>query len=629
MKKFRNLFCFSVFFLFSHILTTPLFFLSLFPTPTLLRPQVLLCPEKAHPHDNKEKAALGYGASVDVWALGVLAYELVTGRPPFEQETRQETCECIARKRPRFPSGIVSEGLKSYATSSLAKSALKRPSAAAMRRHAWVLRFAPLPAPTPSLLAAGVPSSSSSSMAAMFQQQRFQQQQMQQMQQHGQFRAQHYSLPQSGAASLDGPGGNAAAAASAAAEEEAARFSSAAAASAAASTAATNAFAASQQQQILLLQQQQIQQTQIQQQQMQAQHHHFNSSGGGNRNANGGTMSPDSVAASVLAWAGQSVKTLGRKLMGSPPNSNGIAGGSESHRHRGSSNGNHLSAPEAGLSSTPPRPTASAAATPVAGGGAGAAGRPPRPPGAAVASAFSNQQQQQQTLHAQSSWGAVGGSGGGGALSSPMAGEGIKAFFTSAQQQQQAPASPAAAMMMPPPPSPYAAGASPAPISAAPGTFASQSRWHATRARSGRILESPSRAGAAGAASALNGGSATGSGSGSPGGARGLAAWRARRAGSLIPAASSGSLDANGAASGAVARATAAAAAAWPNTGDIVMVESSPSPSPSEKRGGAGAAGAVPRLPSSAAAVVKRSLNLPLQQAAAGARAAPGQQQQR
>lgn len=564
---------------------------------TSTAPQVLLCPEKAHPHDNKEKAALGYGASVDVWALGVLAYELVTGRPPFEQETRQETCECIARKRPRFPAGVASEGLKSYATSSLAKSASKRPSAAAMRRHAWVLRFAPLPTPTPSLLAAGVPSvSSSSSMAAMFhqQQQRFQQQQMQHIQQ-------QHRLPPSGADSLDGPGGDA----SAAAEEEAARFSSAAAASAAASAAATNAFAASQQQQ------------QQMQQQMQAQHH-YNTNGNGN-------LSPDSVAASVLAWAGQSVKTLGRKLMGSPPNNGprGAAGGRGGSAGRSHPHQQLLSAPEAGLSSTPPRPTDSAAATPVAGGG----GRPPRAPGAAAAVPshhhYHQQQTHQQPLYAQSSWGAVGGGG------SPMAGEGIKAFVTAQHAtaaQQQAPASPAAAMA-PPPPSPYAAGASPATVSA---TLASTSlRWHATRARSGRILESPSRAGAGGFSAALsnNANATSSSGSGSPGGARGLAAWRARRAGYLIPAVSSGSLEANGAAWNAVARVATAAAPQPNDDSDVIMIESRPSPSPGEKVGASAVGG--PRLPSSAAAVAKRSLNLPLQRAAAGAAGAraSGQQQ--
>jgi serine/threonine protein kinase len=57
--------------------------------------QVLMCPEKSHPQENKERALLAYGAGVDAWAAGVLAYELVVGHPPFERETRSDTVEQI------------------------------------------------------------------------------------------------------------------------------------------------------------------------------------------------------------------------------------------------------------------------------------------------------------------------------------------------------------------------------------------------------------------------------------------------------------------------------------------------------------------------------------------------------
>lgn len=52
------------------------------PTGTLdyMAPEVLRCPLKRHPTDNKDRTDLHYGSAVDTWAVGVLAYELLTGR---------------------------------------------------------------------------------------------------------------------------------------------------------------------------------------------------------------------------------------------------------------------------------------------------------------------------------------------------------------------------------------------------------------------------------------------------------------------------------------------------------------------------------------------------------------------
>ncbi len=58
-------------------------------------PTVLECPFKSRPIDNKDNERLHYTAAVDAWAVGVLAYELLVGRPPFEAAERDGVEECI------------------------------------------------------------------------------------------------------------------------------------------------------------------------------------------------------------------------------------------------------------------------------------------------------------------------------------------------------------------------------------------------------------------------------------------------------------------------------------------------------------------------------------------------------
>ena len=68
----------------------------------------------------QERFELGYSDAVDVWATGVLAYELLVGRPPFERESREETYAFIAKREPALPEWM-SEGARGFISCALAK----------------------------------------------------------------------------------------------------------------------------------------------------------------------------------------------------------------------------------------------------------------------------------------------------------------------------------------------------------------------------------------------------------------------------------------------------------------------------------------------------------------------------
>ena len=50
-----------------------------------------------------------HNEKVDHWALGILCYEFIVGKPPFETETNSETYAKISKVDLKFPS-FVSEG---------------------------------------------------------------------------------------------------------------------------------------------------------------------------------------------------------------------------------------------------------------------------------------------------------------------------------------------------------------------------------------------------------------------------------------------------------------------------------------------------------------------------------------
>ncbi len=55
------------------------------------------------PLDNKEDKNLHYGEKVDVWAVGVLACELMSGLMPFSGSCIQEMLDKIVGMKPEIP----------------------------------------------------------------------------------------------------------------------------------------------------------------------------------------------------------------------------------------------------------------------------------------------------------------------------------------------------------------------------------------------------------------------------------------------------------------------------------------------------------------------------------------------
>lgn len=66
-----------------------------------------LAPEVVH-------ALHGHSFGVDVWALGILAYEMSVGKPPFAARTHEETCRRILAASPTFPPSLASEAAEYF-----------------------------------------------------------------------------------------------------------------------------------------------------------------------------------------------------------------------------------------------------------------------------------------------------------------------------------------------------------------------------------------------------------------------------------------------------------------------------------------------------------------------------------
>ena len=104
-------------------------------------PEVLKCPPKNRPQENKEKSNLYYNNSVDAWAVGVFAYELIVGFPPFAGDTQTDSVNNIMHQAtPEFPEKM-SELAKLFITQALKKHPGDRPTVMEMLHHPWIRSY--------------------------------------------------------------------------------------------------------------------------------------------------------------------------------------------------------------------------------------------------------------------------------------------------------------------------------------------------------------------------------------------------------------------------------------------------------------------------------------------------------
>ena len=80
-----------------------------------------------------------HDTSADIWSLGILAYEFLIGKPPFESTSQTKTFSRIKRGRIHFPNSLnISQNAKDFITRLLNKDASCRMSITDIQNHPFI-----------------------------------------------------------------------------------------------------------------------------------------------------------------------------------------------------------------------------------------------------------------------------------------------------------------------------------------------------------------------------------------------------------------------------------------------------------------------------------------------------------
>jgi len=77
--------------------------------------------------------------TVDLWSLGILAYEFIVGSPPFEAQGHTETYKRISKAQVQFPD-FVSPEARDLISKLLVKKSSDRMALSEVPKHPWIVR---------------------------------------------------------------------------------------------------------------------------------------------------------------------------------------------------------------------------------------------------------------------------------------------------------------------------------------------------------------------------------------------------------------------------------------------------------------------------------------------------------